>query len=216
GCRGLVGALLWGADVPPPPLAPEPDENDRYLVHDADFSQARVVWQARMPPGLVVHGPPGTGKSQTIVNIIADALAHDRTILMVCQKQAATNVVLERLRAVGLHDLCLEVHDAAGNRQEVFRKIRDQVDQLKPSYSNYQEARPQLARQIQEKERILDEHAQALHEKHTRIGLSYKQILAREASLRSEFPNLRELPSLCKVVENVSIDELNELSPHVQ
>src|SRR5207248_9534560 len=124
-------------------------EEDRFLVCDADFSQEQVVWQAREQPGLVVHGPPGTGKSQTIVNIIADALAHGRTVLMVCQKQAATRVVLERLRAVGLADLCLEVRDAAADRQQVFKKIREQVDRLRISDPpNTKDARAELALKI--------------------------------------------------------------------
>src|ERR1019366_8200772 len=104
---------------------PSPADEDQFLVYDADFSQEQVVWNTRGKKGLVVHGPPGTGKSQTIVNIVADALAHDRTVLMVCQKQAATKVVFERLRKVGLHDLCIEVHDADKERVSIFKKICD-------------------------------------------------------------------------------------------
>ena len=99
-------------------------------MSEADFSQERVVWKARKKPGLLVHGPPGTGKSQTIVNVIADALAHDRTILMVCQKQAATRVVMERLRSAGLADLCVEVNQPEADRQAIFREIRGQVATL--------------------------------------------------------------------------------------
>jgi hypothetical protein len=215
GCPGLAGDILRGADLPTPPLAPDPDENDRYLVHDADFSQARVVWQARMPPGLVVHGPPGTGKSQTIVNVIADALAHDRTVLMVCQKQAATRVVMERLRAVGLRDLCMEVHDATANRQEVFKEIRDQVAGLHPRVTKVLQVREDLSRQIVEKEQLLDRYAKAFHEQHPRIGSSYKQILSREGHLQAKFPTLRELTSLHAVLGKLSVAQIEEIHADV-
>jgi very-short-patch-repair endonuclease len=215
-CLGVCGDFLRGTDFPSPIQMPAPPEEDRFLVCDADFSQERVVWQARSHPGMVIHGPPGTGKSQTIVNIIADALAHDRTVLMICQKQAATSVVLKRLRAIGLHDLCLEVRDAAVNRQEVFKEIRKQVDTLRDSSSESSETRLQLSRRIIEVERLLDEHAHALHEQLPRIGLSYKQILAHEGHLLDSMPTLRELPSLHKVLEKLSAREVGDFSPHVQ
>ncbi len=210
-CPGVARAFVCGADLPAAPQVQPPTEEDRFLVCDADFSQERVVWQAREQPGLVVHGPPGTGKSQTIVNIIADALAHHRTVLMVCQKQAATRVVLERLRAVGLGDLCLEVHDAAADRQEVFKTIRDQVAQLKGRPLNRDQARAQLSRQIAEKEGLLDKHARALHEQHPQIGLSYKQMKAREGRLLDEFPCVRELVALHKALETLSAQQVWDL-----
>jgi primosomal replication protein N'' len=163
-----------------------------------------------------VHGPPGTGKSQTIVNIIADALAHNRTVLMVCQKQAATRVVLERLRAVGLDSLCQEVHDAAANRQEVFTKIRRQLDMLRDRPSKAEETRTHLSHQIVEKERFLDEHARALYQQHPRIGLSYREILAREGRLQVKYPTLRELPSLQNVLGTWTEKEVRQLCPQVQ
>ncbi|MEQ1883240.1 MAG: AAA domain-containing protein, partial [Burkholderiales bacterium] len=134
-----------------------PPEDDRFLVFDADFSQESTVWKARSKPGLVVHGPPGTGKSQTIVNIIADALAHELTVLMVCQKQAATRVVLERLRKVDLADLCMEVHDPEQERKAVFQAIVDQVAAL-PKFqpiTKTQEQRQRLAGQIEALKREL-------------------------------------------------------------
>ena len=59
---------------------------------------------------LVIHGPPGTGKSQTIANIIANGLAADKTILFVAEKQAALDVVERRLERAGIGEFCLELH----------------------------------------------------------------------------------------------------------
>ncbi len=215
-CPGLGGDILSGRELPKPPPAEPPSEEDRFLVYDADFSQEKVVWQSRTQPGVVIHGPPGTGKSQTIVNIIADALAHNRTVLMVCQKQAATRVVFEKLKAVGLEDLCVEVHDAAANRQEVFKRIREQVDRLKGCEPKKLESRAQLSSQIVEKERLLDDHARALHEKHPRIGLSFRDLKAREGRLLAGFPTVRELSSLHKTLESLSAQKVNELGPRVR
>ena len=215
-CSGVVGDLLAGVDLERPPEVPAPPEHDRFLVCDADFSQERVVWQARSNPGLVVHGPPGTGKSQTIVNIIADALAHHRTVLMVCQKQAATRVVFEKLSGVGLKDLCIEVHDTAGNRQSVFTEIRKQVDNLRSQFPKAQDIREQLSRQIVEKERLLDEHARAIHQPLPQIEMAYNHVLARRGRLQAKYPSLRNLPILHGVLAKLSSQQVDELCRQVQ
>ena len=134
-----------------------------------------MIWQARTEPGLVVHGPPGTGKSQTIVNVIADALAHGRTVLMVCQKYAATRVVYEKLKQVGLDGLCLEMTDSERSRLPVFRAIRNQVDNL-PGAVLPSSERDRLARDIERIEGDLDTYARALHELIEGVGLAYRHI----------------------------------------
>src|SRR3989344_5960938 len=85
------------------------DDPDRMLLSDADFnvvdadsSQLTVVSNALEGSHLNVQGPPGTGKSQTIVNLISNLLARGKSILLVCEKQVALEVVLKRLKDVGL------------------------------------------------------------------------------------------------------------------
>ena len=68
-------------------------EADRFTVVDGDPSQDRAVLRSRSVPGLLIEGPPGTGKSQTIVNTVADSIGRSETVLVVCQKQAALRVV---------------------------------------------------------------------------------------------------------------------------
>jgi primosomal replication protein N'' len=134
---------------------------------------------------------------------------------MVCQKQAATGVVLEKLRAAGLEGLCLEVHDAADDRQEVFRKIRDQVESLKGRHPAGDGTRAEISRQITEKEALLDQHARAFHEQHPQFGLSYRQMRAWEGQLLKKFPTVRELLSLHKPLEKLSLQQIRELCPSV-
>ena len=102
---------------------------DRLLhVVDADASQAKVIEEARAGRNLVVQGPPGTGKSQTIANIIA-AAAHDgKRVLFVAEKIAALSVVHERLKRLGLADLCLELHSRTAQKKAVLAELRRTLD----------------------------------------------------------------------------------------
>ena len=209
---GVAGGFASGSVLPQPPQSKPPPEGDRFIVCEADFSQERVIWQARVEPGLVVHGPPGTGKSQTIVNVIADALAHGRTVLMICQKQVATRVVLERLRAVGLDGLCVEVHDSESDRRLVFQTIRDQADTLPQSVSSVDSRRrDEIAREITAVETELDAYSRGLRERQDDIGSCYRDLIARENEALAEFPSVRNVRLLGEPLQAVSWTHLEEL-----
>lgn len=90
--------------------APEIQKDIPHLIRDADSSQHSALVHALRGQNLVIEGPPGTGKSQTITNLIAAALAKGRTVLFVSEKLAALEVVRRRLDDVGLGVFCLEVH----------------------------------------------------------------------------------------------------------
>jgi primosomal replication protein N'' len=181
---GVSGQIAGGRMLPAPRGEPPPAEEDRYLVTEADYSQESAVWMARREPGLVLHGPPGTGKSQTIVNIIADALAHGRRVLMVCQKQSATRVVMGRLQAAGLADLCVEVNNPESDRGKIFKGIRDQAKALPPTDPVIDRPRRDLlASEIGELENELDRYARALHGTHPRFGLSYREMKDSEGKV---------------------------------
>ncbi|MDM8546988.1 AAA domain-containing protein [Candidatus Venteria ishoeyi] len=188
-------------------------EADSWLVYPADFSQTEAVAKARQAPGLVIHGPPGTGKSQTIVNIIADALARRETVLMICQKQAALQVVRERLQQAGLADLCMQVQDADSERLNVFRSLRAQIDSL-PDTLTELDIRPrlQLAQQITRLESQLEKHTCAVQQRQENSGLSYREILAEIAALETTFPGIRPLQGLQTRLAQVNNHELEVLS----
>jgi hypothetical protein len=80
------------------------------LIRDADSSQHSALIHALRGQNLVIEGPPGTGKSQTITNLIAATLARGKTVLFVSEKLAALEVVRKRLDDAGLGIFCLEVH----------------------------------------------------------------------------------------------------------
>lgn len=126
----LMDELLgegFAAEPPVLPVASRRDEllNSADLIHvvDADSSQTRVIETVRAGHNLVVQSPPGTGKSQTITNIIAAAVHDGQTVLFVAEKMATLNVVYDRLDKVGLDDICLELHSRAAKKRLVAERL---------------------------------------------------------------------------------------------
>lgn len=111
------------------------DPIDTYQVLDADSSQQEAIEAAKRGKSFVLQGPPGTGKSQTISNIIAEKLAAGERVLFVSEKQAALDVVKNRLDNVGLARFCLEVHGEKATNVEVLGSLEQELkaSQIKPA-----------------------------------------------------------------------------------
>ncbi|AZB65608.1 DUF3320 domain-containing protein [Cereibacter sphaeroides] len=90
---------------------------------NADSSQIVAIHASGQSGDFVLEGPPGTGKSETIGNIIAHNLALGRRVLFVSEKMAALDVVYRRLVEAGLGDFCLELHSARANKQAVLSQL---------------------------------------------------------------------------------------------
>jgi very-short-patch-repair endonuclease len=99
---------------------------------DCDSSQAIAIARAAQGCNLVIHGPPGTGKSQTIANLLADAVARGQRVLFVAEKLAALEVVKRRLDQVGLGALCLELHSDKANKKTVIEDLRSTLQLGRP------------------------------------------------------------------------------------
>jgi hypothetical protein len=94
----------------------------------ADASQTAAVGEATAGRTFVLEGPPGTGKSQTITNLLARAIADGRRVLFVAEKRAALDVVTRRLDAIGLGPFCLDLHDKSSKPSVVRAQIRSALD----------------------------------------------------------------------------------------
>ena len=94
-----------------------------YQILDADSSQQQAIQVVKAGNNLIIEGPPGTGKSQTIANMIAELLAQNKKVLFVSQKIAALEVVKNRLAANGLAHFCLELHSNKANRKNVLAEL---------------------------------------------------------------------------------------------
>ena len=116
-----------------PPGAPFPhvreldqhfDPKQVFCPLPADSSQLSAVLAASQGKDFVLIGPPGTGKSQTIANLIAQSLAQGRRVLFVSEKIAALDVVYRRLREVGLGEFCLELHSSKARKLDVLAQLQ--------------------------------------------------------------------------------------------
>ncbi|MBV7510026.1 DUF3320 domain-containing protein [Pseudomonas sp. PDM25] len=94
----------------------------------SDSSQLSAVMAASKGKDFVLIGPPGTGKSQTIANLIAQSVAQGRRVLFVSEKIAALDVVYRRLREVGLGEFCLEVHSSKARKTDVLAQLQSAWD----------------------------------------------------------------------------------------
>ena len=96
-----------------------------FLVLDADGTQSEVINSVRAGNHLVVNGPPGTGKSQTIANLIAALAADGKSVLFVAEKRAAIDAVTKRLDQVGLGDLVFDLHARNRSRRQIAQQLAD-------------------------------------------------------------------------------------------
>ena len=127
--NAVVSALMQNRMAKPEYPAPaEEDDGDpaaTLLPLPSDSSQYSAVSLSGVGASFVLHGPPGTGKSQTITNIIANALKDGKRVLFVAEKKAALDVVKKRLDTIGIGEFCLELHSNKTDKTDVVRRIEN-------------------------------------------------------------------------------------------
>jgi len=215
---GLETALrLNPGDAKSAPTGPLPREVERFFTLHSDPSQEDAVLRARTAPGLVVEGPPGTGKSQTIVNMVGDAIGRGQSLLIVCQKHAALEVVHKRLVAEGLGNRIVMVNDVNKDRNPVIKAVREQVEDLlrrRPDSGPIRRRREELGARIESLEAALDSHHLSLHQVDEYIGVSYRELLGELIKLESPAPPL-DVPALRSRLERMDSGTLATLEEEI-
>ena len=167
------------------------DVSDTHQVVDSDSSQTLAVIDAKSGRNVVIQGPPGTGKSQTITNLIAEALADDRTVLFVAEKMAALEVVKRRLDNIHIGDACLELHSHKANKRAVLDELKRTLNLGKPRLSDPAEDRAQLRTDRTR----LNDYCRLVNTPIGDSGVSPHDIVGRLAQLEesapSRYPSIR-------------------------
>ena len=130
------------------------------LVVDADSSQHSAIIDAVQGKNIIIEGPPGSGKSQTITNIIASFLSRKKTVLFVSEKSAALDVVYRRLKQVGLGDFCLELHS---NKTKTSRVLESISNRIKKEQEKSKTLKEHIS-QIEAKKQEIKEYLDVLHQ----------------------------------------------------
>ncbi|KQW47225.1 MULTISPECIES: DUF3320 domain-containing protein [unclassified Ensifer] len=155
---------------------------DTTHIVDADSSQTIAIHEARRGRDLVIQGPPGTGKSQTIANIIAAAVADQKTVLFVAEKMAALEVVKRRLDQAGVGDACLELHSNKSNKRALLSQLQHTWELGAPRGENGSA----LDQRLTEARDALNAHPERLHHVYEPYGLSPYQVIGHLARLRQQ------------------------------
>ena len=172
------------------------------LPISADSSQLEAIYEAVNDKSFILHGPPGTGKSQTITNLIANALYKGKRVLFVAEKMAALSVVQNRLAAIGLAPFCLELHSNKAKKTAILSQLRETSEVVKQNPPEYFKAEAERLLALRSE---LNVYIEALHKIYP-FGLSLYEAIAKHLSIDSEI--LFEIPQ--SNIDRLDVDTVRE------
>jgi superfamily I DNA and/or RNA helicase/predicted DNA-binding WGR domain protein len=170
------------------------NEKDWHHVIAADPTQAKAVMRGRTGESYIIQGPPGTGKSQTITNLIADFTARGKTVLFVCEKRAALDVVYHRLKQNGLDELCCYIHDSRGDKREFIKDLKTTYEDFvknRPDLHSIQLRRTILLQTLEEQIGLLNTFHSSNTETTVDTGVPLKDVMNRIIELKQQLITLK-------------------------
>ena len=194
----VSGKLEWDTTIPD-----DIDNDEALLPVPVDASQLHAIKMAANGISFVLHGPPGTGKSQTITAMIANALYKGKTVLFVAEKQAALNVVYRRLKRIGLENFCLELHSNKAQKSKVLNQLKQSVDIRVWDMETDYESKIKQIKDMREK---LDAYVNNFHKQHT-CGMSIRELIDAYESL-PDYDKKIKIDK--KAVRNLTKDDLEK------
>lgn len=186
-------------------------DRDLNMILESDASQDRVVLDSQNQKITVVRGPPGTGKSQVIVNIISNALSKNQTVLVVCQKRAALDVVHQRLGKKNIGKYAVLLNREKEDRAKMYQQLKQIIDESQ-DLKEEQETIEYKSSQIDEQIKKHAEIAYALSKEFfggKRVGNFYTKSCL-DYNIKSEFDGIvdyisthTELDEFLSILDNI-------------
>ena len=139
------------------------DEEPVYLPITVDSTQLHAIRMAAHGSTFVLHGPPGTGKSQTITGMIANLMASGKKVLFVAEKRVALEVVEKRLVSLGIGNFCMELHSDRASKKQVLSEL-DKAMKARFRYEN--DDYKSFSNRVAGTRAELDEYVKSLHKKY--------------------------------------------------
>lgn len=188
-------------DLTPKMLDNETNVSDVVIPSSVDSSQLAAIVEATKGRSFVLHGPPGTGKSQTITNMIANAIYQQKSIIFVAEKMAALDVVQQRLSAIGLGDYCLELHSNKTQKKVLLDKLEKSLSLTAMSDNPTFEHK---AEEIQAIKSRLNRTIDGLHQTHSH-GYSVYDLIGIYTQQGKVTPTFRFTPDQVAAMTPVSL-----------
>lgn len=209
----LVGQLLattgrGGASYADVYSTDDPDVAKKvpHLIMDADASQFSALVDVANGENVSIEGPPGSGKSQTIVNLIAAAMKDGKKVLFVAEKLTALDVVKNRLEASQLGEFILPLQAGKSTRDRVYQSLEDRMSLEVP---NSRAVREFASRQkaLEQRRQSLQDYLNALSSKFGSSGMTVYDVIGHAIATNEA----REL--VPKDIRRIRLPDCENLGP---
>lgn len=99
-----------------------------FRIHSTDLSQEKAIFGSLKDHALI-WGPPGTGKSQTIANLLANLLFNENSVLVTSEKKAALDVIKKRMGKLAKY-MFFGLTDNNINKQLFYKPFQELLSQI--------------------------------------------------------------------------------------
>ena len=203
----MDGRIQWqedGEEVDARKVDKEMEPANFAIPLDVDSSQMEAIIDSGDGKSFILHGPPGTGKSQTITNMIANALYKGKRVLFVAEKMAALSVVQKRLKKIGLDPFCLEMHSNKATKSHFLEQMNQAIEAV---HIKEPEEFAKISKELFERRKELIRYMESLHQSQE-SGFSLYDCIANYLSVNGE--DVQIPPELIDSMTKDKLDKLRE------